>query len=400
MKIIIHIENLYKGGVDTSIIKLINAWPNKNDTFLIISNVNHPNNEYIKNNIGQKNQLITYYVPLFTLAIHKLPRYFNTFFFKLLIYFFLIPIKFILMFIFISSLKGDVLLVANGGYPGGETSRMTSIIWRILRRKNNFHNINNLAVNPKRYLEKIYEKVADFLMIKSVDNFICVSNISETFLRKRKSFANLNNISFIYYGIDKIIKNSINLKSHLKISKNSKICLVLATYEPRKGHEFLIKSFKLANKSIDDLHLVFIGHLNSLHQEYYNKIKKLESKNIHFLKHIDNASGLIDQSNVLLLGSQEYESFGLVALEAMIKKIPIIATNIGAFCEVIGENDLGIIVDKNNEKECSNQIIRYFKDPKIRRSVINYCTNRSKLFTEKKMGLNYYNVLCSNMKNE
>ena len=400
MKIIIHIENLYKGGVDTSILKLINAWPNKKDTFLIISNVNHPNNEYIKNNIGPKNQLITYYVPLFSLVIEKLPKCLEIFFLKFLIYLFLIPIKFILMFIFISSLKGDILLVANGGYPGGETSRMTSIIWRVLRRKNNFHNINNLAVKPKRFFEKIYEKVADFLIIKSVDNFICVSNISETFLRKRKSFANLNNISFIYYGIDKIIKNSINLKSHLKISKNSKICLVLATYEPRKGHEFLIKSFKLANKSIDDLHLVFIGHLNSLHQEYYNKIKKFESQNIHFLKHIDNASGLIDQSNVLLLGSQEYESFGLVALEAMIKKIPIIATNIGAFCEVIGDNDLGIIVDKNNEKEFSNQIIRYFKDPKIRRSVINYCTHRSKLFTEKKMGLNYYNVLCSNLKNE
>ena len=135
MKIIIHIENLYKGGVDTSILKLINAWPNKKDTFLIISNVNHPNNEYIKNNIGPKNQLITYYVPLFSLVIEKLPKCLEIFFFKFLIYLFLIPIKFILMFIFISSLKGDILLVANGGYPGGETSRMTSIIWRVLRRK-------------------------------------------------------------------------------------------------------------------------------------------------------------------------------------------------------------------------------------------------------------------------
>lgn len=400
MKIIVHIENLYKGGVDTAIIKLINAWPNNKDTFLIISNVNHPSNVYIKNNIGKKNQLLTYYVPLFSLVIAKLPRYLRIFVFKFLIYLFLIPIKFLLMFFFISSLKGDILLVANGGYPGGETSRMTSIIWKILRRKNNFHNINNLAVKPKRLIEKIYEKLIDFLMIKSVDNFICVSNISESFLRKRKSFSNLNNISRIYYGIDKIIKNSIDLKKHLKISMSSKICLVLATYEPRKGHEFLIKSFKFAHQKIDDLHLVFIGHLNSLHQEYYNKIKKLESKNIHFLKHIDNASGLIDQSDVLLLGSQEYESFGFVALEAMIKKIPIIATNIGAFCEVIGENDLGIIVDSKNEKEFSNQIIRYFKNSKIRRSVIKYGTCRSKLFTEKKMGLNYYNILCSNFKNE
>ena len=142
--------------------------------------MNHPSNEYIKNNIGPKNELITYYVPLFSQVIEKLPRYFKTFFFKFLIYLFLVPIKFILMFIFISSLKGDILLVANGGYPGGETSRMTSIIWKVLRRKNNFHNIHNLAVEPKRILEKIYEKLVDFLMIKAVDNFICVSNISES----------------------------------------------------------------------------------------------------------------------------------------------------------------------------------------------------------------------------
>ena len=77
MKIIIHIENLYKGGLDTSILKLINAWPNKNDTFLIISNVNHPSNEYLKNNIGSKNQLLTYYVPLFSCVIRKFPRFFK-----------------------------------------------------------------------------------------------------------------------------------------------------------------------------------------------------------------------------------------------------------------------------------------------------------------------------------
>ena len=137
-----------------------------------------------------------------------------------------------------------------------------------------------------------------------------------------------------------------------------------------------------------------------MHKGYYNKIKKFECKNIHFLKHIDNASGLINQSDVLLLGSQEYESFGLVALEAMINKIPIVTTNIGAFREVVGENDLGIIVDKNNDKEYSNQILDTSKDSKIEESVINYGTFRSKLFTEKKMGSNYFNILYSNFKNE
>ena len=144
MKIIIHIENLYKGGIDTFVTNLIQNWPNKKDTFLIISNFNHPNNDFLKQRIGENNTFFTYKVPLFSLMCKKLPDYLNLFIFKILIFVFIIPIQFFLMLKFLILIKGDALLVVNGGYPGGETSRLTNIIWKILGRENNFHNIHNL----------------------------------------------------------------------------------------------------------------------------------------------------------------------------------------------------------------------------------------------------------------
>ncbi len=398
MKIIIHLENLYRGGIDTAIIKLIKNWPDKNDYFLLISNFEHPSNLFFKQHIGNKNKLITYKVPLFSLILSKLPKYFNILVIKILIFLFIVPTQFILMLLFLIQLKADALLVVNGGYPGGETSRITSIIWKILRRKNNFHNIHNLAVIPQRGIEKNFEKIVDFFLIHSVDKFICVSKVSKSYLKKREAFGNLDKIIYIYNGITEIEKNNLNLKNKLNIPKNSKLCLVLASYEPRKGHEFLIKSFNLASKKIKDLHLVFIGHLSYSHISYYNNLKKYLNNNIHFIQFLPNASGLIDQSDILLLGSQEYESFGLVALEGMIQKTPIVATNIDAFCEVIGNNNLGIIKDKTNIEDYALQIIKCLTNQKLRQSVIDYGFKRSKLFSEKEMSKNYHNTIKSSSK--
>ena len=71
----------------------------------------------------------------------------------------------------------------------------------MLNRKNNIHNINNLAVIPNNLLENIYEYLIDKILIYSVDKFVCVSKTSEKYLKKRNTFRLLNNVSYIYYGI-------------------------------------------------------------------------------------------------------------------------------------------------------------------------------------------------------
>ena len=47
MKIVLFTENQRFGGLDTFIINLVNNWPDKNDTFFIICNQNHPGLQYL-----------------------------------------------------------------------------------------------------------------------------------------------------------------------------------------------------------------------------------------------------------------------------------------------------------------------------------------------------------------
>jgi len=58
-----------------------------------------------------------------------------------------------------------------------------------------------------------------------------------------------------------------------------------------------------------------------------------------------------------LIGSQEYESFGLTAIEAMQFGIPIVSTDVGGLPEVIGKSFSSGILCPNNDKELYSQAI-------------------------------------------
>ena len=54
MKIVLFTENQRFGGMDTFITNLIEAWPDKNDSFLLICNENHPGLKYLSDNLDIK----------------------------------------------------------------------------------------------------------------------------------------------------------------------------------------------------------------------------------------------------------------------------------------------------------------------------------------------------------
>ena len=229
----------------------------------------------------------------------------------------------------------------------------------------------------------------------SVDHFVCVSQVSEKYLRKRKNLSHIKNIIYIYHGLNPTKKKSKKmLRKLINIENNEKICLVLATYERRKGHSFLIKSFKEVLKIRSDVHLVFVGHRNKNDLNYFNYLKTLQNNKIHFLDFVPYATSFIIESDLVLLGSQEFESFGLVALEAMMLKKPVITTNLEAFKEVLGKENFENIIKKNNYKSYSNQIIKMLNNKKYRNESIEKGYKRANiLFNPYQMCLKYYDLI-------
>ena len=133
--------------------------------------------------------------------------------------------------------------------------------------------------------------------------------------------------------------------------------------------------------------------------EYKSKLKKLTQKLnldkfIIFGNFRKDKFNLISQSDIIVVPSQEYESFGYTAIEAMSLKKPIIATNIGGLKEVVINNKNGYIVNYKNYKIFAKKINYLLKKASLKKIMGIYGYKRYKnFFTSKKMKKNYFDLI-------
>ncbi len=403
MHIIFFMQNNHAGGMDSFLINTINNWPSQKDKFTFICNKNHSGLSIIKSRIKKK---INYFEHNLIISSEISEKY--LFFFSYKIRRFIHPIIKIIMTPFhLASLrniflkyKADRLLVINGAYPGGETCRLANIAWYQVNKQLSIHNIRNFAIKP-RSLFSFYENYLDKLLIRSTKSFIGVSRCCSESLRVRKNFKNIKNIKYIYNGV-LIPKRNTEIKHHFDIRKNlnienQKICLMLGTYEKRKGHEFLFNVFEKVHKKIPDLNLVICGDSKKEDRKYVEMIKsKYASRSkIHLLDYVNEGNILMNQADILVISSQEWESFGWTAIEGMARKIPVVSTNSGGLKEVIGANGVsGFSHDINDINGYAHSIIKILTDKKIKNKIIDNALKRVKnLFNQDDMINRYYNEI-------
>ena len=69
--------------------------------------------------------------------------------------------------------------------------------------------------------------------------------------------------------------------------------------------------------------------------------------------------------------TSNYEGWGLVAIEALQYKIPIIMTDVGCANEIIINNENAIIIPVNNLKLLENAMIQIYEDRVLREKFSN-----------------------------
>ena len=96
-----------------------------------------------------------------------------------------------------------------------------------------------------------------------------------------------------------------------------------------------------------------------------------------------------------MIPSQEDESFGLTAVEAMLYNNAIVSTNIGGLPETIGDNGgCGFYVGRDNSKEFSEKIIYLIENDEKRKKMAENGRQRAlKYFSPSDMSRNYHGIL-------
>jgi glycosyltransferase involved in cell wall biosynthesis len=255
------------------------------------------------------------------------------------------------------------------------------------------------------YLEKYSDKEKIFfkgiffekIILSFADHVIFISHFTKKyFLQKIK--LKKNNYSVVYYGLraknwpvlDSYKKKEFRKK--YKISNNSFVIGNIARHVPQKGVEFLIKSYaeylRLTNKSSK---LILIGNgPESKKIELLISTYQLQDKIIK-IKFTENVNEFYSIFDIFVLTSK-YEGLGLVLLEALIKKVPIISTNQSSIKEIIVNKKNGLLVNFGNVHDLAKKI-KKLEDKFLRKKL----TIQNNFILNKKFNLDKMSELTLNI---
>ena len=230
-----------------------------------------------------------------------------------------------------------------------------NIIKRITERgENNF--INN-------YIEKC--------IIKRADLIIANSEYTKRSILSAYGYSNINRIKVGYPGL------SINRPFSLQESEEKKIrtflnvdkkpiVLFVGRLVLRKGLHFLLPAFKVLLDQNIQAKLIVVGN-GPKKRSYLKQVRDLNlSKDVVFTGLIDDSTlkKIYYLSDVVAIPSLN-EPFGIVVLEAMAAKKPIVASNSGGIPEIIQNGINGQLIDPQDHSEFANAMKLYLEDKEL-----------------------------------
>jgi len=182
-----------------------------------------------------------------------------------------------------------------------------------------------------------------------VDWYIANSNYTkEVAMRKEKISKSL--ISVVYNGIDidKFVGASRRLAPTIReefgIKNDEWVVGIVGNLVPAKGID---KFIQVANK-VDNAKFVIVGE-GELRSKLEHLVKSLKlNGKVLLIGARDDIPNILSMLDVLLLTSN-WETFGIILVEAMASGIPVIAFNVGGVAEVVPE-DCGMLIPPDISK--------------------------------------------------
>jgi glycosyltransferase involved in cell wall biosynthesis len=205
------------------------------------------------------------------------------------------------------------------------------------------HNAEPFWPSGPRIISNLLSKY----VCKRASQGIAISSAVKSYLIKRGEIPYGYTVDVVYYGFQKDIStNSVGLGLISNImsiqSLNYKIGTI-GRLVPQKDYPTLLNAFSNVFKSLPQTELYVVGD-GYLQKDLIELSKSLSiNDKIHWLGKTEYIKEFLSKMDLFILPSK-YEGFGLVLLEAMVAKKPIIAANNSAIPEVLGNSYEGLFL--------------------------------------------------------
>ena len=262
------------------------------------------------------------------------------------------------------------------------------------RKINHIWHVHEIIVHPK-LVAKLFPK----LLNKYADVIVSNSDATQQNLIKREPQIRSKSI-VIHNGVEpKSEIQKIVSKADFGFTSTDIIITLIGRINRLKGHKLLLNSFIKNFAGQKNIKLLFVGSPVIGQENYLYEVEEIIKKNhltekVKILPFTKELNSIWQITDIAVMPSTEAESFGLVAVEAMMAKKPVIGSNHGGLTEIIVNNETGLLVEPNNENELTiaiqylidNPITRFEMGEKGRQraiqsfSITSYIQNFENLF--------------------
>ena len=231
-------------------------------------------------------------------------------------------------------------------------------------------------------------------IIMTAANFVTTSSNYENSLISESYKIDKKKIKQIRPGVDE------NLFSPDQSIPRENIFISIGRIQKQKRQLEAVEFLNAFREIENDFKCYFIGGPSGTSgDDYFLELKEVV-KGLNLESHIEFL-GNLPQSKIrellnrskLLIHTSEYETFGLVAIEAHSVGVPVVSINQGSFKEIIDNNINGYIAESFEDQYLNEFILKIFNDDKFADYVSKSAINSSKKYdwehTSEKLNLLY-----------
>ena len=246
------------------------------------------------------------------------------------------------------------------------------------RKLSHVWHVHEIIVHPK-----IIANTFAYLLNKYATVVVSNSYATQNNLTMRQQGLKLKSV-VVHNGLDSEGEGVpvINQKAAFGFKDTDVVLTLVGRISRFKGHKWLLNTY-INNFKNTNVKLLFAGSPVP-GQEYYQeelevliKEHKLE-ESVHILPFTQNMKAVWAATDIAIAPSTEPEPFGLVALEAMLAKKPVIAANHGGLTEIISDNSTGFLIEPHNEQSLATAIQLLADDAALRLDMGQKGYNRAK----------------------
>lgn len=244
------------------------------------------------------------------------------------------------------------LAIAGGeGYAAGLSYRLKKIRYNIV-----FH-------APYEHHEKHFNAFKRFGTARHADELIAVSRyiargVEACFSRPAKVIPN---------GVDQALfrpdeERRRDTRRTLNIPDTAPVLLTVSALQGRKGINKVLDVVALLKNDTPDIRYIVCGDGNEKDRAaFLSKVASLGlDSNVLFMGNQKDVSGFYNAADLFVF-LPEFEGFGIVALEAMASRLPIVVSHGSAFPEILSDGG-GIMVNPDAPAETAETVRSLLRD--------------------------------------